>query len=346
MYSEFGHPLGPDYLRNSITLQRHDPAAVLVNGLRQLDTMLDTPIRPVSRAGADVVVRIARAVGVDPQDRAITSDGTFPDETWYPSEGKAAFPVQALLLLAASAAVLVRPAPVRGAPAGPRRLRLRPRGYGTAGARRVLVSALALAAIGHMATVKWSPWGNRIGLYIVVVAASLAGLWLAPVRLHRLRRVASRPRRVVSRLLAAATAVLLVVGGAAGWASAAYGWPRRLVGSQSVFVLDRWDSLFVTRQQWADDYAAVGRAVRASGARRIGIVQDNDTWEYPWWLMFRGRTLLAMQSQLPHRRPATGEDIDAIVCSSSAQTCWEYTPPGWPITQVGVLRYALPPPPH
>jgi hypothetical protein len=316
VYTEFGHPLGPDYLRNSITMQRHDPAALLVNGVRLGQSVLDTPIPGLSDWSAAGVRALGRAVGVDASDPAITFDHTtFPETVWYPSEDKAAYPVQALLMIAGTLAALAG----RG----------RPRAYAA-----VILVALVL----HTALVKWQPWGNRLFLYLAVLAAPLAGLLVDEVLARE--SVPARRRRAV---LAGAMAAVLALGGVAGGLSALYGWPRRLVGNQSVFVLDDWRGRFVTRPSWADDYTAVAAVVRASGARRIGIIQQNDSWEYPWWLLFRGRELVAVQSMLRHRPPASTPDLDAMVCAGPEAACREWVPSGWHMRMHGEVGWLLPP---
>jgi len=344
---EFGHPTGHEYVRLSLTLQRHDPAAIVCNGLRQAHSMFDTPILPLGRAAGSAVGGTCRAMGVDPSDPAITFDNqTFPAVTWYPSEGKSAQPLQALLVVAGTLALLVRPG---GATGG---------GFSTGGsasaatARRGLAALVVLGTVVHVATMKWQPWGNRLTMYLLVLAVPLAGLWLERLLAHRVSEPAlpadgtgEAPvrRSRATRLLAATTAALIVLGGVAGWGSAVYGWPRRLVGAESVFVLDRWESLFVVRQEWADDYRLVGQAVRDSGARRIGIVQNNDAYEYPWWLLFEGRELVAMQSQLPKRPPADPSTVDAVVCASTEEVCGWYAPNRWPVRQQGALFYVIRP---
>lgn len=65
--AEFGHPLGPPQVRESIPTQRHDPASVLVNGLRIAHTALDTPLTPLGDVTASAIVGFAELVGVDPQ---------------------------------------------------------------------------------------------------------------------------------------------------------------------------------------------------------------------------------------------------------------------------------------
>ncbi|GIJ46835.1 hypothetical protein Val02_37210 [Virgisporangium aliadipatigenens] len=333
-YVEFGNPTGHEYVRQSLTLQRHDPAALVCNGLRQAHSMFDTPVLPLGVAAGRAVGGMCRAMGVDPSDPAITFDNqTFPAVTWYPSEGKSAQPLQALLVVAGTVALLLRPG------GGP----------GVAAVRRGTAALAVFGALVHVATMKWQPWGNRLTMYLLILAVPLAGLWLE-------RLFARHPAPPASddaaagvgesrgrRALAGVAAVVIALGGVAGWGSAVYGWPRRLVGAESVFVLDRWHSLFVVREDWADDYRLVGQAVRDSGARRIGIVQNNDAYEYPWWLVLDGRELVSMQSQLPKRPPADPSTVDAVVCASTAEVCGWYAPNGWPVRQQGSLFYVIRP---
>jgi hypothetical protein len=340
--TEFGNPLGPPYLEKSITMQRHDPAVLLVNGLRQAQTLFDTPLPGASEWTARGVESVSRALGVNPSDPAITFDNTtYPTRAWYPSEDKAAYPVQALLLVLGVLVGLLRPG--LGAVDGP------------VGRRRAYASVVLIGLAAHTATVKWQPWGNRLFLYLVVLAAPLAGLALTEVFARAARRkpalwsARSVPVRGSGRgggrgvaVLAGAVVVALAVSGTAGALAALYGKPRRLVGADSVFVLDRWHARFVMRPTWADEYAAVGAVVRDSGARRIGIVQQNDTWEYPWWLLLRGRELVSVQSLLPKHPVPRDQKLDAIVCAGPAQTCRDWAPAGWQVRMYGQVGWALP----
>ncbi|WP_281901808.1 phospholipid carrier-dependent glycosyltransferase [Micromonospora humidisoli] len=325
--AEFGHPLGPPRLRESIPMERHDPAAVLVNALRIGHTAFDTPLAPLRAGTAEAIMDGSRAVGVDPQDRAITfGREVFPVPSWYPDEDRVAFPLAGALALVGAVVALARPR------------RLVP---GRLGALRAYAGVVVGAVVLHTAMIKWQPWGNRLLLYALVLAVPLAGLWVDAV----LRRRAGTGRRSVA---AGLVVTVLATSALAGVLALSYGFPRRLVGAGSVFTTGEWDTRFLRRPQWADEFRWAASAVRASDARRIGLVQQNDNWEYPWWLLLRaddGRSpdLVALQSVLPDRPPADPTSVDAIVCTGPRTQCARLVPAGWTIEYRDHVGYALPP---
>ncbi|WP_245715758.1 hypothetical protein [Micromonospora peucetia] len=327
--AEFGHPLGPPRLRESVPMERHDPASVLVNALRIVHTAFDTPLAPLRRAGAGAIVGGAGVIGVDPQDRAITfGQERFPVPSWYPDEDRVAFPLAGVLAVIGAAVALARPGRVSPTRAGPLR------------AYAVVVVAAVLL---HTAMIKWQPWGNRLLLYTLVLAVPLAGLWLDA--LFRRRAGGAGGRRPVAAGLAVS---VLATCALAGVLAVSYGFPRRLVGAGSVFTTSEWDTRFLRRPQWAEEFRWAADAVRATDARRIGLVQQNDNWEYPWWLLLRdadGRPpeLVALQSVLPGRPPADPASVDAIVCTGSRPACTALVPGGWRVQFRGYAGYALPP---
>jgi hypothetical protein len=437
---EYGNPLGPDYLRDSISMQRHDPASILVNALRIGHTALNTPAGPVNDVAARGIERLSSALGVDPDDQRITFwHTTFPATTWLPDEDKAAMPVEGVLVLLGAGFLLVRPG--RRVPAG-RTLPV-----------RAYAAVFWLALTLYVATIKWQPWGNRLILYLLVLGAPLAGLWLDAVlrraarpgrsaagstvgsdparpvpavarsaadrrttagewadgappvggdkrpngdhRLvagrdasggHRIaerrgtgashraaagrhgnagwweragtrhnagrwrvagwrvagRRVAGRRAAAGHRVAAWAVVAALTVSGCAAWLSVGYGWPRRLVGSGSVFTTGEMPARFQRRAQWLAEYEWAAAAVRASGARRVGLVQSTDTWEYPWWLLLPGRDIEAEQSLMPDLPPVRPDQVDALVCVETAVVCRYYVPVGWQLHMRDTVGYALP----
>ncbi|WP_194821737.1 phospholipid carrier-dependent glycosyltransferase, partial [Micromonospora sp. S-DT3-3-22] len=325
--AEFGHPLGPPRLRESIPMERHDPAAVLVNALRIGHTAFDTPLAPLRAGTASAIMDGSRAIGVDPQDRAITfGREVFPVPAWYPDEDRVAFPLVGALALIGAVVALTRPR------------RVVP---GRSGVLRAYAGVVVGAVVLHTAMIKWQPWGNRLLLYALVLAVPLAGLWVDAV----LRRRAGAGRRSVA---AGLVVTVLATSALAGVLALSYGFPRRLVGAGSVFTTTEWDTRFLRRPQWADEFRWAASAVRASDARRIGLVQQNDNWEYPWWLLLRdddGRSpdLVALQSVLPDRPPADPTSVDAIVCTGPRTECARLVPAGWTIEYRDHVGYALPP---
>jgi hypothetical protein len=319
--AEFGHPLGPPRLRNSVPMQRHDPASVLVNALRVGHTALDTPLEPLREGSASAITGFAAAIGVDPQDRATTfGRTTFPVPSWYPDEDRVAFPITGTLCLLALVVALRRPhmlAPHR------------------AGTLRAYVGAVLTALLLYPATVKWQPWGNRLLLFALVLAVPVAALWLDSVlrRPDPSRRTRAVPITVSAVLAASALAGVLAV---------SYGFPRRLVGSGSVFTTDPWETRFLRRPGWGDDFRWVAREVAATDARRVGLVQQNDNWEYPWWLLLRDQQLVALQSVVPNRGPASPASVDVIVCTGDRRICQRFVPEGWTLTWHGYAGLATP----
>ncbi len=337
--AEFGHPLGPPRLRESIPMERHDPASIVVNALRIGHTAFDTPLAPLRRAGAELIISGAEAIGVDPQDRAITfGRELFPEPAWYPDEDRVAFPLAGVLAVIGAVIALARPwriAPER------------------AGALRAYAVVVLTAVLLHTAMIKWQPWGNRLLLYSVVLAVPLAGLWLDALFRRRAgdavpaagEATAVRGRRSVATM---AAVTVLATSALAGVLALSYGFPRRLVGAGSVFTTSDWDTRFLRRPQWADEFGWAATAVRDSGARRIGLVEQNDNWEYPWWLLLRqpdggSPDLVALQSVLPERPPADPASVDAIVCTGSKAACAKLVPAGWRLEFRGYVGYALPP---
>jgi hypothetical protein len=330
---DFGHPLGPPRLRESIPMQRHDPSSILINGLRIAHTALDTPVAPVRHATAAAIEGLADLLGVDAQDRATTfGRTTFPVVAWYPDEDRVSFPIAAAVCLVGGVLALARPARLAQA---------------NAGVLRAYAVALGAAFVLYAALMKWQPWGNRLLVFMLVLASPLAGLWLDAL----FRNSAAPGRRSIA---AAVAALVLATSALAGVLAVSYGFPRRLVGAGSLLTTDDWDTRFLRRPQWAAEFEWAAREVRAAGARRIGLVQQNDNWEYPWWLLLRDggpygdrdAEIVALQSVLPKRPPADPRTVEAIVCTGDRATCARLVPPDWRLEFRGYVGYAIPPRPR
>ncbi|HZE42102.1 MAG TPA: hypothetical protein VE172_25175 [Stackebrandtia sp.] len=324
MQSQFGNPLGPPRLRASIPMQTHDPASVLVNTLRIGQTAFDTPIPGLTHASAWAIDQIAATLGVDPQDPAITfGHSTFPDRAWPPNEDKVSFPIAGVLALLAVALALARPGSVTS--------------IGSRGLR-AYAAAVTLSVLLFTATVKWQPWVNRLVLYALVLAIPIAGLWL-----DSLLRKGSREASTLRRLGAAVVAAALALSVCAGLLSVAAGLPRRVVGPHSTLTSSRMENRFAWRPPWRSDYEWAARAVTEADAHAVGLLQTNDSWEYPWWVLLRGHRIEALQSVIPGRPAADAADMDAIVCTMPRRQCARHIPPGWTFHYRHYAGYALPP---
>ncbi|WP_018347403.1 hypothetical protein [Longispora albida] len=300
IYAEWGNPLGPEYLGDSVTMQRHDPAAILVNGLKIGQGIFDLPV--LGPLAAAAVRGVAGLLGVGMNDPAANFGPAFPQTLWYPDEDRASYPLQAALILAGLAYCVLR-----------RRIHLYP-------------ACFAGAILLHVSMLKWQMWGNRLTVYLLILGAPLAGLLLAAL--------ARRWRRTTAALVA----VMLLVGGA----TVAYGWPRRLAGPQSLFTLDEMGERFARRPAWEADFRWAAGAV--GGARKIGLAQANDSWEYPWWVLLGDRDWYALQTMVASRPAADPLSMDAIVCMVEPVTaCANYQPPGWSRQTHGRVAVILPP---
>ncbi|MEU6860480.1 hypothetical protein AB0B28_16615 [Glycomyces sp. NPDC046736] len=320
MHEAFGNVLGPPVLRESIGVGTADPRLLLINALRLGQTALDTPIPALSDAVASAIGGLASLMGVDVNDPRITFGTTeFPVASWYPDEDRAAFPITGLASIAGL---------VWFAAKGP-------------GLRRAYAGALAAAFIAVACTISWQPWANRLIMFLVVLAAPAAGLLAASLVKSITRSAADRRKRRAACTLVAVVAVLASV---AGLLTVAYGYPRRLTGSFSVFSLTDMEERFVRRLEWLPEYEAAAEAVAAVEPELVGLVQSNDSWEYPWWILLpEGTEIHALQSIVPGLEAADPASMDAIVCAEAIDECRALTPEGWEFHEVGVVAYALPP---
>ncbi|WP_433612409.1 hypothetical protein ACQP2P_01245 [Dactylosporangium sp. CA-139114] len=303
VHDAFGSPFGPPGYRDALSNTRHDPPAILVNGLRLGASTLLTPVAGINEAIGGSVVRVAGAVGVDPNDPGITQwRSTFPGERWKPDEDRSPYPVQsALVLLGTVAGLCWR----------------RTRGY----ALLVLGALVATAAI-----VKWQDWGNRLILPAFAVAAPLAGYALE--RAFRIERAALR------RMLGALAVLTMLTGAAHGLVAVYYGQPRRLVGHGSVFTLDDWQERFARMPDQAASYRTAIDQVRASGAKRVGLVLEGDLWEYPLQIELRDKELVELESEVPGHPAGDVTSVDAVICVSSAERCHRIVPANWQYNRI------------
>ncbi len=314
-YTEWGHVLGPEYLRESQTLQRHDPGALVINALRWCLSVMITPWHDLNYALVSIGLDLSAWLGVDPEDPSITFPGSRVGDSWYLlDEDHASYPLQSLLaFLGLVAGLYGRRVPGR-------------RGYA--------VAVLAML-VAFWVTLRWQTWGSRLVLPVLILCAPLAGVWLDRV----LRGVGrTRPHRWALPVVSVLVAAL----GVSGLHALAVGEPRPLLGAHSVLTADEWETRFVHHPHWQELYQWAADEVRASGAERVGIVEHPDAWEYPWWLLLGDLELVPLQSALPHHPPESPDTVDALVCVSSPAWCEDLAPDGWTVRYRGEVGIALP----
>jgi len=250
-----GTPVGPgregDRGQFSYAMERHDPAALASNTLRNLALHAGTPAGRVNRTLDGVVRRAHDALGVDPSDPRTTWMALQFHVTGLSRHEDAAGNPLHLLLAAAAVAALV----------GGRRCV----------ARRVWAYAGALAAGGSLFVVvlKWQPWGSRLQLPLFVLAAPLIAVALARVTAPRASRLTA------GVLLAAATPWLF------------FGRPRALLGPGSVLSMPADVQYFANRPGLAAPYADATRVLRASRCSDVGFVGGWNSYDYPLWALLR-----------------------------------------------------------
>ncbi|GGM39337.1 hypothetical protein ACFFX1_31020 [Dactylosporangium sucinum] len=297
VHDAFGSPLGPPAYRTSLSTERHDPPAILVNALRLGASTLLVPVPAVNEAVGKAVVGVAHLVDVDPNDPAITQwRSIFPGTRWKPDEDRSPYPVQSALVLVGLAVGLFS---------------RRTRPY----ALMVLGAFLLTAAV-----VKWQDWGNRLILPAFSLAVPLAGVWL--------ERIARR------KVVAAGVALVMAAAFAHAAAAVLLGQPRRLIGHGSVFTVDDWQERFARLPGQAASYRSAIDEVRAAGARRVGLVIEGDFWEYPIQIELPDTELVSVQSDVPTAPAASVTSVDAVICVSSAELCRRVVPADWRYRQI------------
>jgi hypothetical protein len=313
----FGHPLGPQAVREH-AMARHDPAAVVVNTARMLQSAVLVEDETANARMAGLVLDLAGALGVDPQDPLMTR-GNYPMTPYPgPNEDAVPFPVHVIAVILAGAACLIW-----------RRRHSQVLAY---------LLCCSVAAIAIAATVRWQYFGNRFLLPVLVVSIPLVGvaIGLAVQRSH-LRRRSVMPAVLALAMLSLAAVEHDVI---------LNGNPRPLYSEvkTSVVGADRWETVFARQPSFRSDYEWAAAKVRERGARRIGLVLGATMYEYPMWLLLPDRELVSLQSMVPTRPAPSPSSVDAVIClSPPLDGCQQLIPLGWQVEERPAAVLAFPP---
>jgi hypothetical protein len=332
MTIEYGNPLGPPEELVAHSIQDHNPAALTVNGARLAQTTALVPPGRVNVAESDLVTRLARLLHQD-INNPDTTRGTYPLDWYAADEDIAPFPVQDAIIALSVIGCLIarrRTAPVPW-----------------------YLLACALVAVGYAATVKWQPYGNRLVIPALAICAPLAGVG-ADVLVAAASKVrassrgawrrAARPAVRLAGWGVLAGALALVLAG--GSDAILHGKPRSLTGPHSVRVTSQWGLRYSRMPALQGDYAWAADQIKASGAMHIGFV-ESQVWnyEYPWWVMLRGRHLEWVYSTVPGHPSSDVSTFDAIICfdKTPPQDCKGFIPHDWQVIGRPYVTLALRP---
>ena len=125
--------------------------------------------------------------------------------------------------------------------------------------------------------VRWQPWISRLHLPLFVAVAPICG-W-----------VLSRPR--LRRIGYAASAIALLI----GLVYSIRNHSRPLFGNSSVLTQTRTYMYFANRPKLRGPFFAAAYEIARENPRTVGLVSQEDDWEYPLRLLVRNRLGTAVQ---------------------------------------------------
>jgi len=128
-----------------------------------------------------------------------------------------------------------------------------------------------VAFILFCAVLKWQPWHSRLQLPLFVVGSALCGL--LPI-------LTGRRQGVI------AVSALLFVGAIM---PAMMNRLRPLVSSESIIFKDRTSLYFAARTDLLPSYMSAVRKLDPSSVGYLGLISEDDSWEYPVWIFARFR---------------------------------------------------------
>jgi hypothetical protein len=229
----------------SVLMSRHDPAAVMVNGVCQLASELIIPFYPVARFLKEAPGQAAAWVGVDLKKGLFfyTFSG-LPGPSFVFDEDYAPNPWHVMIILLLPVFLLCMKAE-----------------------RKIWLYYLYLLIAGvlFLFMIRWQPWIVRLHLPLLILFAPLAGLALARWRWLSVLSV-------VGLLLVAGTAIV-------------FHQTRPLTGQNSILKVDRKLYYFAKKPGDARAYFQAASGIMSSDCRQVGLIQGVDSWEYPLWAL-------------------------------------------------------------
>jgi 4-amino-4-deoxy-L-arabinose transferase-like glycosyltransferase len=244
----FGSPFAPQSQQNELRNEAMNPAIFVSNVVRNVALHAVTPGRLWYPVVVRPVARFHEVLGLDMDDPRTTYPGSRFEEGWPRfDEGLAGSPLHLLLIVCGGMALCIHP-----------RLRR----------QRVLVVYAVCVGVMYVLFImlfKWQPWHTRLHIPGFVLSASLVGVVLSNL-------VSLRALRVLGALLLLASLPWLLLGDL-----------RPVLGSENVFMTLRDDLYFAVFERRQAAYEEVAHIVEERRCDRVGLVTDDQEFEYPLW---------------------------------------------------------------
>lgn len=131
----------------------------------------------------------------------------------------------------------------------------------------------AAAAAGFLAfslAIKWQPWASRLHTPVFLAASIPVAIALG-----------TRDRRVWS------SALVLFCVGALPYVLLNEARPLLPLHDPTIFTRNRLDQYFIDRPHYRTPYREAAAFVRASVESQVGLLFDEDDYEYPFWVMIK-----------------------------------------------------------
>ncbi len=131
--------------------------------------------------------------------------------------------------------------------------------------------ALCAGFIFFSGYLKWQPWHTRLHLPLFVLGAPWIGWVFSKLK----------PPGIVGGL------ALILFLGATPWLIG--NASRPIFGENSIFAHSREAQYFRNRPDIAASFLQTADYLTAAGCKRVGLITDIDSWEYPLWVLLRNR---------------------------------------------------------
>jgi hypothetical protein len=279
----YGSPLGPGREGGAHYLNQDLSAKSAFSGVvRNLALHYGAVERPFNDRSTASVVAFLKALGIDANDRRTTfKDLEFRIPDLSTHEDWAGNPLHATVfivsfMVAASLGIARRKSDGQW--------------------KEVALYALSCAAAFALfaSLVQWQLWHSRLHTPVFILFTPVAGRLLGGIR-WRAAHVA---------------AAILLTAAAIPWALSNVSRPLfpmdRFTRNSSVFTLARKDQYFINAGQNRDGYERAARCILDAGCRSIGVLAEDEVWEYPLWayLSGPGKELRLEHLELPADNPS------------------------------------------